>query len=173
LSAVIKKNKTTTIFMKIRVFQIIVLTAIISLAISGCGNKNRESSVTEEQGYINGTYCAEVDYYNSETGTSSTYTLEVEIENNELTIIHWPNGGWLDDSHFTPTDISSGEASFTSDRGIEYTVRIIGNEGDCSVDTYVTDDDAIKTQDEEYEQQQESQDNEGTTNSEENENSNE
>jgi len=157
--------------MKNRIIQIIFLTTIISLTICGCGNKNRESSVYEEQGYKDGTYCAEVDYYNSETGTRSTYTLEVEIENNELTIIHWPNGGWLDDSHFTPTDISSGEASFTSDRGIEYTVRIIGNEGEYSVDTYVTDDDAIKT--EEYEQQPESENDEGVSNSEESENNNE
>lgn len=113
--------------MKIRIFQIIVLI-IVSLTIIGCGNKNKESSESEEQGYVDGTYCAEVDYYNSETGTRSTYTLEVEIENNELTVIHWPKAGWLDDSHFTPTDISSGEASFSSDRRIEYTVRIIGNE---------------------------------------------
>ena len=156
--------------MKNRVFQSFIMT-IVFLTINGCGNKSRTTSDYQEQGYVDGTYCAEVDYYNSNTGTSSTYTLEVEIENNELTVIHWPNGGWLDDSHFTPTDISSGEASFTSDRGIEYKVRIIGNEGEYSVDTYVTDDDAIKT--EEYEQQPESENDEGVSNSEESENNNE
>ena len=82
-------------------------------------------------------YCAEIKYYNPNTGTSSTYTLEVEVENNELTEIYWPNGGWLDDSHFASTDISSGEASFSSDAGYEYDVRIIGKEGDCSPSTYI------------------------------------
>ena len=102
-------------------------------------------------GYEDGTYCAEIDYYYSETGTSSTYTLEVEIENNELTIIHWPNDGWLDDSHFLPPDISDGEVSFTSYRGVDYTVRIIGKEGECSLDTYVTDEDELIEEKEEEE----------------------
>lgn len=82
--------------------------------------------------YEDGTYCAEVSYYNDNTGTSSTYTLQVEIEDNMLTQIYWTNGGWLDDSHFTPPDISNGYATFTSDRGYEYSVIIIGN-GDCDV----------------------------------------
>jgi hypothetical protein len=45
-------------------------------------------------------------------------------------VIHFPNGGWLDDSHFDPPDISEGSASFTSDRGYEYDVQIL-REGDC------------------------------------------
>jgi len=32
--------------------------------------------------------------------------------------------GWLDDSHFSPTDISDGTASFTDDRGYEYRVEL-------------------------------------------------
>lgn len=154
--------------MKNKFFHIILLV-IVSLTLTECSNKNKASAQSEEgQSYTDGTYCAEVEYYNPNTGTRSTYTLEVEIENDELTVIHWPNGGWLDDSHFTPTDISSGEASFTSDRGIEYTVRIIGNEGDYTPDTYVTDEDT-KTQKEDY-KQQESEDNDDITKSEDIEN---
>lgn len=127
--------------------------------------EEQEESYSDENGYSDGTYCAEIDYYYSETGTSSTYTLLVEIENNELTVIHWPNGGWLDDSHFTPPDISSGEASFSSDRGVDYTVRIIGNEGDCSTSSYVTDEDDLIQQkeddeNEEYRKKQEEEDDE-------------
>lgn len=107
----------------------------------------------EEDGYPDGTYCSEIDYYYSETGTSSTYTLLVEIENNELIKIHWPNGGWLDDSHFTPPDISSGEASFTSDRGVDYTIRIIGNEGDCTISSYAVDEDELIQQKEDNEEE--------------------
>ncbi|MCD9575674.1 hypothetical protein [Flavobacterium soyae] len=108
----------------------------------------------EEDGYPDGTYCAEIDYYYSETGTNSTYILLVEIENNELIEIHWPNGGWLDNSHFTPPDISSGEASFTSDRGVDYTVKIIGNNGDCNTATYVEDEDDLIQQKEDNEDEE-------------------
>lgn len=85
---------------------------------------NDEVLEEESEEYPDGTYTAEVDYYNPETGTSSTYTLDVEVENGELTVIHWPNGGWLDESHFTPEDITSGSCSFTSDEGNEYTVTL-------------------------------------------------
>jgi predicted dehydrogenase len=128
--------------------------------IIGCG-PSAESDVTEEDesvvdesfyGYRDGTYCAEVDYYYSETGTSSTYTLNVDVEDNELVVIHWPNGGWLDDSHFEPVDISSGEASFTSDRGVDYTVRIMGEEGDCIVDYSALSEDDFVTEGEEAQQ---------------------
>ena len=76
--------------------------------------------------YEDGTYCAIVDYYNPNTGTSSSYTLNVEIESDELIIIYWPNGGWLDESHFSPEDISNGSCDLISDKGYEYIVTIIG-----------------------------------------------
>lgn len=68
---------------------------------------------------------AEVQYYNPNTGTRSTYTLTVEVENGEVVRIKWPNGGWLDGTHFTATELDEeGSASFTSDKGYEYTVTI-------------------------------------------------
>ena len=117
-----------------------ILLLLMIFSIISCKNKSRNyddnssynSSYSEnEDGYSDGTYCAEIEYYYSKTGTRSTYTLEVEIEDDELTVIHWPNGGWLDDSHFYPPNISDGYAEFESDRGVEYTVEIIGNESDC------------------------------------------
>jgi len=75
--------------------------------------------------YSDGSYCAEVEYYNPRTRTHSTYTLSIEIENNKLTVIHFPNGGWLDNSHFTPPTIKDGKAKFVSDRGYRYTVKIL------------------------------------------------
>jgi len=129
---------------------IVLMTFIIGCGGQSSGDRSL-NNYSGRNGYEDGTYCAEIDYYYSETGTSSTYTLEVEIENNELTIIHWPNGGWLDDSHFLPPDISDGEVSFTSYRGVDYTVRIIGKEGECSLDTYVTDEDELIEEKEEEE----------------------
>ncbi len=146
------------LFVPSRIFSQVVLIYLL-ITFIGCGGRgnNHSSSdyYSEKDGYEDGTYCAEIDYYYSETGTSSTYTLEVDIENNELTVIHWPNGGWLDDSHFSPPDISDGQASFTSGRGVDYTVSIIGKEGDCSLDTYVTDEDELIREKEEQDEEEE------------------
>lgn len=75
--------------------------------------------------YTDGEYNAEIKYYNSNTRKHSVYKLSVEVENGELVKIEWPNGGWLDDSHFSPPNISDGTASFKDDRGIEYDIRLI------------------------------------------------
>lgn len=154
--------------MKFNNFLKICLILCLATLFNQCKKSNNnyeeeQESYSDENGYSDGTYCADIDYYYSETGTSSTYTLLVEIENNELTVIHWPNGGQLDDSHFTPPDISSGEASFSSDRGVDYTVKIIGNEGDCLTSSYVTDEDDLIQQkeddeNEEYRKKQEEED---------------
>jgi hypothetical protein len=42
-----------------------------------------------------GTYSATVSYYNQETGFSNSYDLDVEVENNEVVQIDFPNGGYL------------------------------------------------------------------------------
>ena len=84
--------------------------------------------------YPDGTYCAEVEYYNPNTGTRNTYNLDVEVEDGDLSLIHWSNGGWLDESHFTPQNISSGTVHFTSDRGYRYTVSLTSYGGGCYSD---------------------------------------
>jgi len=116
------------------------------LILSACGSGSKERKTyyesEEENSYEDGTYCATVEYYYSETGTKSSYTLKVEIEDNKLTIIYWPNGGWLDETHFTPPDISSGYAEFTSDRDVDYEVTILDDE-DCSPYYVVKDEDEL------------------------------
>lgn len=78
-----------------------------------------------DEGYPNGIYDAIIHVYNPNTKHNATYTLEVEVENEELIKIYWNNGGWLDDSHFSPVDISEeGSASFTDDRGYRYSVEL-------------------------------------------------
>lgn len=93
-------------------------------------NNNYEDIYTIDDEITDGTYCAEVEYYNPNTGTNSTYNLDVEVENGELVKIYWSNGGWLDESHFTPQDITDGDCSFTDDRGYEYEVTL-KDEGGC------------------------------------------
>ncbi len=92
--------------------------------------KDNDTDYEEDKNY-NGTYCAEVEYYNPNTGTRSTYELDVEVEDDYLVQINWPNGGWLDETHFSSEDISSGECSFTSDKGYQYTVTLGEKGGDC------------------------------------------
>lgn len=118
---------------------ILVLIAVITF--TACKNQSDSSDDTEEvstysdeevsESYPDGTYCAEIEYYNPDTGTQSTYTLNVEVESNELVVIQWPNGGWLDSSHFSPEELdSSGSCSFTTYDGNQYDIQIIGSE--CS-----------------------------------------
>jgi hypothetical protein len=96
---------------------------------------NDESVIIPEKSYnetyrpyqtykSDGIYCAYVKYYNPSTGTKSIYTLNVEVENNQLIIIYFPNGGWLDSSHFQPKDISDGNCTFKSDKGYWFTVKL-------------------------------------------------
>jgi len=89
-----------------------------------------EEASEDEDGYSDGTWCAEVEYYNPNTGTRNTYDLDVEVEGGELVQINWPNGGWLDESHFVAEDISEGECSFISDKGYHYSVTL-SSKGGC------------------------------------------
>jgi len=96
----------------------------------GTGSNNSENENTEEESseesdeIEDGTYSADVDYYNSNTGTSSSYTLDVKVRDGKLIEIEWENRGWLDESHFTAPDITDGTATFTDDEDREYTVRL-------------------------------------------------
>jgi hypothetical protein len=105
------------------------LYSIFILFMVACGSTHNESAPEEESTslYPDGTYCSNITYHNPNTGTRHTYTLNVEVENNEMITIYWGNGGWLDESHFTPKELDdNGECSFTSDRGYEYQVKITG-----------------------------------------------
>ena len=100
-------------------------TATVSSHTQSYSSRSSNNDDDNENRYPDGTYCAQVEYYNPNSGSSSTYTLSVEVEDNEITMIHWSNGGWLDNSHFTPEELDEdGTASFTSDRGYQYTVTI-------------------------------------------------
>ena len=121
----------------------ILLLGFFSLFILSCNNNSshshgdadevgllNEDVEFDDEGYIDGTYCAEVECYNPSTGTRNTYDLDVEVEGGELTEVLWPNGGWLDNSHFYPEDVADGQCEFTSDRGYRYTVTL-GEYGGC------------------------------------------
>ena len=117
--------------MKRAVIFIIILTSLLIDSCSDSQDDATEEYYINEYDFEDGTYCAQVEYYNPNTGTRSEYTLNVDVESNELLLIHWTNGGWLDEDHFDPAEFdSNGYCEFISDQGYEYTVSISGPE--CS-----------------------------------------
>jgi hypothetical protein len=107
----------------------ILLSTMILASCSGKPGNEEEFSIEGQtsEGFEDGTYCAEVTYSNPNTGTENTYTLEVEVESNEVIQINWNNGGWLDEDHFSAEQLDeNGQCSFTSDKGYDYTIELTG-----------------------------------------------
>jgi hypothetical protein len=97
-----------------------------------------EEETNEEElavnGYSDDTYCAEVEYYNPNTGTRSNYTLTVEVYNNEVTEINFPQG-WLDGDQFSSEELDkNGECDIRTYRGYQYSIKIIGSSSGCFED---------------------------------------
>ena len=75
--------------------------------------------------FEDGTYSATVDYYNPETGYSETYYLDVEVEDNNVTIIYFNNGGYLDYDHITPDELDEdGYVYIYGEEGKTYEIQI-------------------------------------------------
>lgn len=71
------------------------------------------------------TYSATVDYNNSNTGYSSTYTLDVEVQDCQVIQINFPNDGYLDEDHISYADIDeNGNASVSGEDGKTYEIHI-------------------------------------------------
>ena len=112
-----------------------ILIILISIGFSSCDSSVKSFTKDEfsiegqtEDGFEDGTYCANVTYHNPNTGTTNEYTLDVEVSNNRVIRINWSNGGWMDGDHFSPETLSdTGHCSFESDKGYEYTVQITGS----------------------------------------------
>jgi len=161
--------------------KIYIIPLYLLLLLTGCKSKENKTLSTEQEVVINdpassysseeanedieyedGEYCATIEYYNPKTGTSSTYTLTVEVENGELSQINWPNGGWLDDTHFSrPTIETDGSCSFTTYDGKSYDIQI-DEEGSCSGSSKSPNDDDDEYYEEQRlkkQQQQEEEDN--------------
>jgi hypothetical protein len=104
---------------------------------TSCNGSSSENSDEEypiegqtDEGFEDGTYCADVTYYNPNTGTSNDYTLEVEVQQNEVVQINFGNGGYLDNEHMTPEVLDeNGECTISSDRDYEYSIKL--KDKDC------------------------------------------
>jgi len=86
----------------------------------------------EEPEYADGLYCTSVKTHNPATGSDAYYELNAEVSDGKLVKLHWPNGGWLDESHFTAPVVSDrGYCEFTTDRSYVFQV-IIKERGGCN-----------------------------------------
>lgn len=75
--------------------------------------------------FEDGTYDATVDYYNPSTNYSTTYTLDVDVQDCEVVQINFPNGGYLDYDHINPEELDeNGYASVSGEEGKTYEVQI-------------------------------------------------
>jgi hypothetical protein len=118
----------------------------ILLLLVSCGGGETAADVEENDlpKYPDGTYCANVDYYNSSTGTRRTYTLNVEVESNEVTKIIFGNGGYLDNRHITPETLSNGgNCSITDDKNRTFDISINGS-ACASIDNINDDEDVAE-----------------------------
>ena len=80
---------------------------------------------SQDCGFEDGDYEAVVKYYNPKTSHTAKYTLTVEVENCEVTIIHFPKGGWLDETHIEPAKLDeNGNATVKDDKGRKWFIHI-------------------------------------------------
>jgi hypothetical protein len=82
-----------------------------------------DEEIVNENLFEDGTYTATVEYYN--TDYSNTYDLEVEVEDNQVTVIYFPNDGYLDNDHIWPAEIDEdGYAYIEGENGKTYEIYI-------------------------------------------------
>lgn len=118
-----------------RIYFIITLVLFLSYCQSNSSNKESAIFLNENlENFPDNKYCANVQYNNPRTGTHSTYRLTVNVADNKVIQLDFPNGGVLDEDHFNaPVLNEEGEASFTNDKGYEYEVLILGQTDNCFV----------------------------------------
>jgi len=115
----------------------LILLLMQFVACKACKEDAKESvEKKEDSSYkYNGVYCAFVTYYNPKTKFDNAYALNVEIENNFLKRIIFPQGGWLDETHFTPQEFKDQYGVyFTTFDGKSYTIKLDFNQ-QCSEET--------------------------------------
>lgn len=119
---------------QLRLLNVTSISLLVCILLS-CGNSSKSqqyNSVEDEEYYDNedngiedGTYSADVDYYNPDTGYSATYTLDVEVQDGCVTTIYFPDDGYLDGSHIDATELDDdGNCFICDDEGREFSIHI-------------------------------------------------
>jgi len=72
---------------------------------------------------FNGSYCADVHYYNPNTGKNSEYRSKVVVDNNTLIRVDFPNG-WHDQDEFGNQNLKNKGVAIYDVRGSQYIVKL-------------------------------------------------
>lgn len=85
------------------------------------------NEVEETRRIKDGTYTADVEYYNTTTGVNTLYVTKVHVEDGYLKVIKWPNGVWLASQYFQPQKIRKDGTCIVSniEAGYENRVKIL------------------------------------------------
>lgn len=92
------------------------------------GNSAAGNEQTEITGcsITNGRHASKIEYKNSRTNYTATYTLDVLVEDCMVKVIYFNNGGHLDDDHIVPAVISEdGHAFVAGENGKGYEVWVL------------------------------------------------
>lgn len=116
----IVKSRLNRQFMKITVL-LFCFTLIF-----GCSSTSDSHNLNDN--VEDGTYCAKVRIKTREK--TKTYQLTITAKNNHLQEVNWPNGGWLDRSHYKLPEFYENETTFIDDRDRKFDVKII-HKGKC------------------------------------------
>lgn len=81
------------------------------------GYEYSDNDFEDSEDIEDGTHTATVDYFNPKTGYSKTYTLDVDVEDGQVSEIDFPNGGYLDDSRISSDNIEDGNCTVEDDEG--------------------------------------------------------
>ena len=116
-------------YVKVILWILIVIFVLSCLDECSCKNRNTESESiydSTSESYPNDTYCADVNYYNPDTGYQDTYKLNVDVLDGMVVKI-WFSKGWLDSDQFTPVSLDvNGNCSITTFDGKQFNVTIAG-----------------------------------------------
>jgi len=76
-------------------------------------------------------YCVDVDYYNSKTGTQSSYRLTAEVSSSKLVKLNFPSGGHIDDTDFGEVYFEDKVAYAALKGGKSYKIKLLSKGTDC------------------------------------------
>lgn len=86
-----------------------------------------DNETIETRKIKDGSYTADVEYYNTTTGINTLYVTKVHVEDGYLKVIKWPNGVWLASEYFKPQKIRKDGTCIISniEAGYENRVKIL------------------------------------------------
>lgn len=109
-------------FLKCDIFYVSVTAMLLvwTFALTGCKNKPKD-----------GNYCAKVVYQKVDSKKTATFTIIVEVKNNQLVDVSFPEGHY-DTSEIKPVEIpSDGKFTAVSNAGYVYKVQMQGPAEKC------------------------------------------